>query len=157
LGVAINCDQIIRQQVLDVCKRGILNVHASKLPEDPGISPVLWSFARGDQVIWSSVYKMDRGLDTGPIIEQVPFAVEPGETAFRLYERICQGSGARLSQIIEQFSRGDVAYRPQQRSSAAKYLSWPDRTHYRLMRQNGRRFISCADLVRAFATERTPG
>ena len=57
IGFLFNFDIIIRKNVLSKFKKGIYNIHASKLPRDKGISPVLWAFARGDKEIWSSIYR----------------------------------------------------------------------------------------------------
>lgn len=148
VGLAFNCDQKIDERLLGLCHRGVLNVHASKLPQDAGISPVLWAFARGDKTVWSTIYQMDSGVDTGPILEQTEMRVEPDDTAFSLYERVCAQSGAALARVLPRYLGGNLEPRPQQRSESRSYWSWPDTRHQRLMKESGRKYLRARDLVR---------
>jgi folate-dependent phosphoribosylglycinamide formyltransferase PurN len=151
VGLAFNCDQVINQPLLDLCSRGVLNVHASKLPNDAGISPVLWAFARGDSTVWSTIYRMDEGIDTGPILQQIEMPVQPGDTAFSLYEKVCARSGAALADVLTPYLHGDLEARPQERNGSRTYWSWPDGQHQRMMRASGRRFMRPKDIVRTLS------
>ncbi len=147
IGFAFNFDQIIGREILDFCKIGIINTHASKLPNDKGISPVLWAFARGDKEIWSSIYKMDEGIDTGPIVEQLKIPVDNNSTAFSLYRKVCIESGKRLIDVFGRLEKGECIYRPQVSAGDEAYWSWPDNYHSELLKQNKRRFISFSDAL----------
>jgi|SRR5579871_312644 len=151
VGLAFNCDQKLDAELLALCSHGILNVHASKLPQDAGISPVLWAFARGDKTVWSTIYKMDTGIDTGPVLEQLEFAVAPEDTAFSLYQRVCADSGKVLAETLSRYLRGELAARPQPETSGRTYWSWPDDRHQQMMRASGRRFLRARDLLDALA------
>jgi len=148
VGLAFNCDQKIDERLLGLCSRGVLNVHASKLPHDAGISPVLWAFARGDETVWSTIYKMDAGVDTGPILEQIEMRVQAEDTAFSLYERVCAQSGAALASALTRYLGGDLEPLPQQRNGTRSYWSWPDARHQRLMKESGRKYLRIRDIVR---------
>jgi formyl transferase-like protein len=149
VGLAFNCDQKIGDRLLALCGRGVVNVHASKLPDDAGISPVLWAFARGDQSVWSTIYRMDSGIDTGPILAQFEIPVEPGETAFGLYKKVCAESGAALADVLTKYVYGDLKARPQQRNTRRSYFSWPDAGHQAQMRANKRKYLRIGDVLKA--------
>lgn len=151
VGLAFNCDQKLDQPMLELCRQGILNVHASKLPNDAGISPVLWAFARGDKSVWSTIYRMDSGIDTGPILEQHEILVQPGESAFSLYKRVCAQSGLALAGVLTRYIRGEVHPRPQLQNVARTYWSWPDARHREMMRTSGRRFLRAKDVLQTLA------
>jgi hypothetical protein len=151
VGLAFNCDQKLDAPLLQLCRLGILNVHASKLPNDAGISPVLWAFARGDKSVWSTIYRMDSGIDTGPILEQREIAVEPRDTAFRLYQRVCAQSGAALAGVLAAYVRGELQPRPQPAFAGRTYWSWPDVRHQQMMRASGRKFLRARDLLHTLA------
>ena len=68
LCIAVNFDLIIPSDYINSLKYGIMNIHASDLPKDKGISPVVWAYCRGDNDIYISFYLMDGGIDTGPMI-----------------------------------------------------------------------------------------
>ena len=101
IGFLFNFDIIIRKNVLSKFKKGIYNIHASKLPRDKGISPVIWAFARGDKEIWTSIYKVDEGIDSGPLVKQFKILTLQNDTAFSLYNRVCIKSGETLNLILD--------------------------------------------------------
>ena len=63
----------------------IVNVHPSLLPEFPGAHAIDDALAAGVETTGVTVHYVDEGLDTGPVIRQVPVSVEPRDT---LVERI---------------------------------------------------------------------
>ena len=58
------------QEVLDLPRFGVLNVHESALPRYRGPAPVLWAIRNGDPTLGVTVHRMDKGLDTGPVLAQ---------------------------------------------------------------------------------------
>lgn len=144
LGVAINFDQVFDREAIECFGQGIINLHASKLPEGRGISPALWAFASGAKEIWISIYRMDPGVDTGPLLRQFPFEVQAQESFFSLYERLCLTGGRVISEVVEEASRKSLRAFPQP-DLPATYASWPDRSHSRQMRANGKKFLRLQD------------
>ena len=88
VGFAFNFDLIFSKALLTKFDGGVFNIHASKLPRDKGVSPALWAFARGDREIWSTIYEMDEGVDTGNIYKQFQVSVQDDETFFAIYKRV---------------------------------------------------------------------
>jgi methionyl-tRNA formyltransferase len=150
LALAINFDQILHQPFLSKFRGGILNLHASCLPRDKGISPVLWAFARGDKEIWATIYKMDGGLDSGPIFEQFSLPVVEDETVFSVYEGVCVEGGKRLSRTVELFF-SDKLRDPidQEPPGSAIALSWPDANFDKMLKKNQRKLFRLTDIFRA--------
>lgn len=147
IGIAFNFDQIIKRKLLNF-KYGVLNVHASKLPNDKGISPVLWAFARRDASVWSTIYRMDEGIDTGYIYKQIKFDVKKEDTAFSLYERVCYASGKELAFVLESFKKGKIETISYSSQKEGNYLGWLDKKHKAMMQKSGRRFITVKDIVK---------
>ena len=146
LGIAFNYDQILRDRLLGAFTHGVLNVHSSKLPRDRGISPVLWAYARGDASIWSTIYKMDEGIDSGPIFRQFQVSIEPGDTACSLYKRVCARSGRELALVVKGIMDGLEEPRPQPEDIEPCTWSWPDLEHQKMMVNSQRRFMSFLDI-----------
>jgi methionyl-tRNA formyltransferase len=144
LGVAINFDQVFDRKVIECFGQGIINLHASRLPEGRGISPALWAFASGAKEIWISIYRMDPGVDTGPLLRQFPFEVQAQESFFSLYERLCLAGGRVLSDVVEDASSSSLSAFPQP-DVPSTYASWPDRSHSRAMRANEKKFFRLRD------------
>jgi hypothetical protein len=145
LGIAFNYDQILSGKLLAAFTHGVLNLHCSRLPKDRGISPLLWAFARGDSSIWSTIYRMDEGLDSGPIFHQFPIAVEPGDTACSLYKRVASHGGRELAAVVQRIQDGLEPTKPQPEDLEAIQWSWPDQDHRRMMANSKRRFMKLLD------------
>lgn len=154
LGVAFNFDQILKQKLLNSFSMGVMNVHASKLPHDKGISPVLWAFARGDNTVWSTIYRMESGIDTGSVYQQIRVPVEQKDTAFKLYERVCTSSGLSLAEKISNLKKGTLVPIRQSTNDEGNYWGWPDSTHKEMMNTSKRHFIGYKDIMSAIQKER---
>jgi methionyl-tRNA formyltransferase len=59
---------ILPQAVLDMPKRGCLNIHASLLPRWRGAAPIHRAILAGDPVTGVTIMQMEAGLDTGPML-----------------------------------------------------------------------------------------
>lgn len=86
---------LIRPVALAIPAHGWLNVHFSLLPAWRGAAPVAHAILAGDDVTGVSVFRLDEGLDTGPVYGTTTTAVGPRETAGQLLERLA-GDGAAL-------------------------------------------------------------
>lgn len=147
IGFAFNFDMIFKENILSSFKNGIYNIHASKLPMDKGISPVLWAFARGDQHVWSTIYKMDEGLDSGPILKQIQIFVSPNDTSFSLYKRVCIESGLALNISLDNIKNNQIKLFNQNSEVESNYFSWPDKEFELMMKKSNRKFIRIKDLL----------
>jgi methionyl-tRNA formyltransferase len=63
---------ILRKQLLDVPRLGVLNVHLGLLPEIRGMSSPEWSLLKHVPV-GVTIHYMDAGIDTGPILQRCEF------------------------------------------------------------------------------------
>jgi len=59
---------LLPQEVLDIPRRGCLNIHASLLPRWRGAAPIQRAILAGDRQTGVSIMQMDAGLDTGPVV-----------------------------------------------------------------------------------------
>ncbi|HXV71385.1 MAG TPA: phosphoribosylglycinamide formyltransferase [Acidimicrobiia bacterium] len=66
----------------------ILNIHPSLLPAFPGGRAVEAALGHGVAISGVTVHIVDEGVDTGPIVAQVPVPVEPDDTVETLHARI---------------------------------------------------------------------
>jgi formyltetrahydrofolate-dependent phosphoribosylglycinamide formyltransferase len=65
-----------------------LNTHPALLPSFPGVHGVRDALAYGVKVTGCTVFVVDEGVDTGPILDQVAVPVLPGDDEASLHERI---------------------------------------------------------------------
>jgi methionyl-tRNA formyltransferase len=105
--------QILRQRVLDLPKRGCLNVHASLLPRHRGASPVAASILAGDMVTGVTIMEMVRALDAGPIVATVEEPVLDTDTTGSLEPRLALAGAHRLLDVLEPWAARELSAVPQ--------------------------------------------
>lgn len=113
LGVVVGYGHIIRPEVLAVPSRGMINVHASLLPELRGAAPINWAVLRGDADTGITVIQMDQGMDSGPILRQAVTPIGANETAGELAERLARLGAETLVETIALMRMGRLAPTPQ--------------------------------------------
>ncbi len=77
----------------------VINVHPSLLPEFPGTHAVEEALEAGAVTTGVTVHYVDEGVDTGPVISQCEIAINAGETADSLLERIHQVEHRLLPEV----------------------------------------------------------
>jgi len=88
LGVVVAYGAIFKTAVLEIPRLGWINLHYSLLPELPGPAPVQHALLRGLAVTGVTVFRLDEGVDTGPIISQVAVAIDNSDNASTLLGKL---------------------------------------------------------------------
>jgi methionyl-tRNA formyltransferase len=91
--VALNADLailafvsfIVPRQVFSVPRLGSICFHPSLLPKYRGASAINWALMKGETVTGLSLFWVDSGIDTGPVLLQKEVKVEPDDTTGSLY------------------------------------------------------------------------
>lgn len=73
LSLVCGFPHIFKKQHLKTTKYGFINLHAGKLPEYRGGSPLNWQIINNEKYFGISVIKLDKGIDTGDIICEKKF------------------------------------------------------------------------------------
>ncbi|MDP6606978.1 MAG: methionyl-tRNA formyltransferase [Dehalococcoidia bacterium] len=76
---------IVRKNVLDVPKHGTIQYHPSLLPLHRGISSMAWPVISGEPKTGISIFWVDEGIDTGPILLQREAEILFTDTVGSLY------------------------------------------------------------------------
>ena len=113
--VIVTCafGQILKQNVLDYCKNGVINVHASLLPKYRGSSPIQWSIINGERETGITIMQTDIGMDTGDVLLQEHVKIGDGETAGELFVRLSILGADALVKVLDQINNGIVKRIPQ--------------------------------------------
>lgn len=85
LGVLAYVTQIVPQAAFDAPRLGSICFHPSLLPRYRGGSAIPWQIIKGETRTGVTVFWVDPGIDTGPILLQKEAAIGPDETAGSLY------------------------------------------------------------------------
>ena len=74
--ITIGYGVLLPEQILEIPTFGFLNLHFSLLPRWRGAAPVQRAIEAGDSVSGVTVFKLDAGMDTGPIYTVHRFALD---------------------------------------------------------------------------------
>ena len=88
LGVIVAYGAILKASLLEIPAKGWLNVHYSLLPKYPGASPVQQALLEGESTTGVTVFQLDEGVDTGPILSRASVVVDPEATAGSVLEQL---------------------------------------------------------------------
>jgi methionyl-tRNA formyltransferase len=104
---------LVPQAALDIPRYGWVNLHFSVLPAWRGAAPVQHAIMAGDEVTGATVFRLERGLDTGPVFAVMTQAIRPRDTAGDLLERLAEGGAGMLVAVLDGLEAGQVEARTQ--------------------------------------------
>jgi methionyl-tRNA formyltransferase len=105
--------QILSPAILDLPPFGCVNVHPSLLPKYRGAAPFQWAVIKGETRTGVSVYRMDQGMDTGPLLLTREVEIGQDETAEELGKRLAVIGGELVVEAIKGLKRETLKPRPQ--------------------------------------------
>lgn len=100
--------RLLGEVMLSAYEGRVINLHPSLLPAFPGKDAIGQALTYGVKVTGVTVHFVDAGLDTGPIIAQVPVPVQADDTAETLSARIHQVEHELLVRTVDQILSGRV-------------------------------------------------
>lgn len=98
--------QIIKKEILDIPRLGIIGTHPAELPQNRGRHPIIWALALGLEKTASTFFKMNEGADTGDIISQETIEITYTDDARSLYNKITESECKQIIKITEELERG---------------------------------------------------
>jgi methionyl-tRNA formyltransferase len=104
---------LIPQVALDLPPHGWINLHFSLLPAWRGAAPVQHAIMAGDEVTGASTFRLEQGLDTGPVYGVMTEAIRPADTAGDLLERLAHGGAGLLVATLDGIESGELVAKPQ--------------------------------------------
>ncbi|MBI2334195.1 methionyl-tRNA formyltransferase [Candidatus Daviesbacteria bacterium] len=113
LMVVASYGKIIPKSILDIPRKGALNVHPSLLPKYRGASPVPATILNGEKETGVTIIKMDRQMDHGPIVATRKISLTGKENMQELINKLFQLGAELLVKIIPDFVTGKITLRPQ--------------------------------------------
>jgi methionyl-tRNA formyltransferase len=106
LGIAVAYGAIFKTETLELPRLGWLNIHYSLLPAWRGAAPVQHSILCGNPETGVSIFKLDEGMDTGPLLSVIPTQIEPGENAGDLLGRLTHIGISGILEILPAVEAG---------------------------------------------------
>ena len=118
---AYNCDVaivvayglILPQAVLDIPRLGCINGHASLLPRWRGAAPLQRALEAGDTMTGVTAMQMEKGLDTGPMLETLKIDIKPKMTSGMLHDKLSVMTADVLIMTLAKLTAGCLVPKPQ--------------------------------------------
>ena len=104
---------LLPELALTIPRWGCLNVHPSLLPRNRGASPVVAAILGGDRVTGVTLFRMDAGLDTGPILAQRQVPLSPSARAGLLTEELFAIGAGLIKEALPEYLAGELTLRTQ--------------------------------------------
>lgn len=110
--------QILSKEILEVCPKGVINIHASLLPKYRGAAPIQYAIVNGEKKTGVTIMKTEEGLDTGDIIATYETEIGETETAGELSERLSELGAEHICGVLSDIENNAAAYTKQNDAEA---------------------------------------
>jgi methionyl-tRNA formyltransferase len=118
-ALAVDCAPVVAygalvpQAALDLPRHGWVNLHFSLLPAWRGAAPVQHAIMAGDEITGASTFRLEAGLDTGPVFGTITEEIGPKDTAGDLLTRLAVGGARLLVATLDGIAAGTLVPQPQ--------------------------------------------
>jgi methionyl-tRNA formyltransferase len=113
LGIVVAYGSLLKKPALDALELGWFNLHYSMLPSLRGAAPVQQALINGDTETGVTLFQIDEGMDTGPIVDGLQTTINPDETAGVLLQRLTELGCTLLSATIPAIAGGIATFTAQ--------------------------------------------
>ena len=122
LGVVAAYGKILPDSLLAMPRLGMINVHASLLPEYRGAAPVHRAVIDGRSETGVTIMRVVRELDAGPMLATARHPIGENDTSVEVEQALAALGAPLLLSVVEQLAAGGATETPQD-DSRATYAS----------------------------------
>lgn len=112
IGVVVAYGHILKPELLALPARGMVNVHPSLLPGLRGAAPVEWAIIRGFETTGVSIMLMNAGMDSGPVLHQIPHRIPNDVTGGELSAHLAEVGAQALVETLAMLEQSDPPPQP---------------------------------------------
>jgi methionyl-tRNA formyltransferase len=118
LGVVAAYGRILPDSLLGLPRLGMINVHASLLPEYRGAAPVHRAVIDGRDETGVTIMRVVHELDAGPMLARARHPIGPNDTSQEVERALAEIGAPLLLSVVEQMAEGTATEIPQDDSKA---------------------------------------
>ena len=112
IGVVVAYGHILKPELLALPPRGMVNVHPSLLPGLRGAAPVEWAIIRGHETTGVTIMQLDAGMDSGPVLHQIPHRIGSDVTGGELAAHLAEMGAQALIETLAMLEQSDPPPQP---------------------------------------------
>jgi methionyl-tRNA formyltransferase len=101
--VVVAFGHILPKQILELPKKGAINIHGSLLPKYRGSAPIQWAIINGEKETGVTTMLMDSGMDTGHMLLSEKTEIMPEDTSDTLHDRLAILGANLLIRTLKNF------------------------------------------------------
>jgi methionyl-tRNA formyltransferase len=121
----IGWSQVAHEEVLSAPAKGAIGMHPTLLPVGRGRAAIPWAILRGLDITGVTMFQLDSGVDTGPIIAQKAIPLATDVDAGQLYDAVERAHVDLMREIFPRLCEGSIEPQPQDYRLATE---WPGRS-----------------------------
>jgi len=92
--------EMLKSELLEIPKRGALNMHGSLLPKYRGRVPVNWAIIHGETETGATLHYMTEKPDNGDIVAQQAVPILPNDTALQVFQKVTVAAEIALNDVM---------------------------------------------------------
>ena len=113
--------EMLKRELLEIPKRGALNMHGSLLPKYRGRVPVNWAIIKGETETGSTLHYMTEKPDNGDIVAQQAVPILPNDTALEVFQKVTVAAEMALNHCLPDLLAGKAQAQKQDLSKGAYF------------------------------------
>lgn len=110
--------QLIPKKILDLPKKGFINIHASLLPKWRGAAPVQRAIMNLENETGISIMKIVEELDSGPVMRKIKIEINPRDSTGEILERLSKIGAENIVQTLDDIFANKAKFVEQNHSIA---------------------------------------
>ena len=111
--------KILPQEIIDLPRHGMLNIHPSLLPRLRGSSPIQNTILNKEEKTGVTIIRMDEKMDHGPILTQKVVEIEPWPDYYEVAEeKLGRAGGKLLAEVLPIWINGEISAQEQDHTQA---------------------------------------
>jgi methionyl-tRNA formyltransferase len=100
--------KMLKKDVLNLPKFGVIGFHPTLLPANRGRHPIIWALSLGLQKTGSTFFFMDEGVDNGDLISQREIRIDVEDNAETLYEKLTNVALDQIREFLPNLKNGSI-------------------------------------------------
>ena len=118
LGIVVAYGQIIPNEILNLIKKGFINIHASLLPKWRGAAPIQRSIINLDKQTGITIMKINNKLDSGPICNSYKIDISNNENAEIISNKLSLLGAEKILDNIDNILNDEIEFKEQNHADA---------------------------------------
>ena len=118
IAIVVAYGQIIPKEILNLTKKGFINIHASLLPKWRGAAPIQRSIMNLDKQTGISIMRINEKLDSGPVCNSYELNVMNNDNAEIISDKLSALAAEKISNNIDEILEDKLEFKEQAHEEA---------------------------------------